>query len=70
MLDGRTTLAIKRMGEIDIKAFQDACLLKFTDGDRQAKSAQLCSSWEERLGDPHWFPFKKVTVQGNLQVCI
>ncbi|KAJ0047091.1 hypothetical protein Pint_06327 [Pistacia integerrima] len=70
MLDGRTALAIKRMGEIDIKAFQHACSLKFTDGDWQAKSAQLCSSWEEHLRDPHWSPFKRVSIRGNLQVCV
>ncbi|KAJ0038311.1 hypothetical protein Pint_22764 [Pistacia integerrima] len=68
--DGRTKLAIKRMGEIDIKSFQHACSLKFADGDWQAKSAQLCSSWEERMGDPHRSPFKRVIIQGNLQVCI
>ncbi|XP_031259655.1 factor of DNA methylation 2-like [Pistacia vera] len=70
MLDGRTALAIKRMGEIDIKAFQHACSLKFTDGDWQAKSAQLCSSWEEHLRDPHWSPFKRVSIRGNLQEVI
>ena len=70
MLSSRTTLAIKRMGEVDRTSFQQACSLKFPDGDWEEISAKLCSSWEEYVKDPHWHPFKTVVFKGNLRVSI
>ncbi|KAK0593004.1 hypothetical protein LWI29_028932 [Acer saccharum] len=70
MLSSRTTLAIKRMGEVDRTSFLQACSLKFPDGDWEEISAKLCSSWEEYLKDPHWHPFKMVVYKGNLQEII
>ncbi|GLT93072.1 hypothetical protein SLE2022_108780 [Rubroshorea leprosula] len=67
VLNNRTTLVIKRMGEIDRKAFQEACLQKFPNGDLEYISAKLCSSWEEYLRDVNWQPFKTATIKGNLQ---
>lgn len=69
VLNNRTTLVIKRMGEIDRKAFREACLQKFPNGDLEYISAKLCSSWEEYLRDANWQPFKAATIKGNLQVC-
>ncbi|KAK3232130.1 hypothetical protein Dsin_004011 [Dipteronia sinensis] len=58
MLSSRTTLVIKRMGEVDHTSFLQACSLKFPDGDWEEISAKLCSSREEYVKDPHWHPFK------------
>jgi hypothetical protein len=68
MLNRRTTLGIKRMGGVDRKAFEETCLLKFPNEDTADISAKLCSSWEESVKDPHWHPFKKAVVKGQLQV--
>ncbi|KAJ0103009.1 hypothetical protein Patl1_06412 [Pistacia atlantica] len=56
------------MGEIDLKAFQHACSLKFSDGEREEMSVKLCSSWQESLKNPHWHPFKRVIIKGKLQI--
>ncbi|KAK0592828.1 hypothetical protein LWI29_026170 [Acer saccharum] len=66
MLSSRTTLAIKRMGEVDQTSFLQACSLKFPDGDWEEISAKLCSSWEENVKNPHWHPFKTVIYKGNM----
>ncbi|KAK9282964.1 hypothetical protein L1049_011189 [Liquidambar formosana] len=70
MLNNRTILGIRRMGEVDRKPFQDMCLQKFPDGDWQEISARLCSSWEENVKDPHWHPFKRTENKGKLQEAI
>ncbi|KAI4356030.1 hypothetical protein L6164_000083 [Bauhinia variegata] len=67
---GRSLLRIKRLGELDQKPFQNACIQKYSNNEWQEVSAQLCSSWEERLKDPHWHPFKKVIVNGVLKEII
>ncbi|XP_057471822.1 factor of DNA methylation 5-like isoform X2 [Actinidia eriantha] len=66
MLSDRTTLKIKRMGEVDRKPFQEMCLLKcFGGGDWDEMSAKLCSSWEENVKNPHWQPFKNIIIEGR-----
>ncbi|XWS65979.1 hypothetical protein CRYUN_Cryun05aG0160700 [Craigia yunnanensis] len=67
MLNSRTTLGVKRMGEINQKAFEFACLLKFPNEDWQEICAKLCSSWEQNVQDPKWHPFKMILFQGKLQ---
>ncbi|GFY83602.1 hypothetical protein Acr_03g0003760 [Actinidia rufa] len=66
MLSDRTTLKIKRMGEVDRKPFQEMCSLKcFGGGDWDEMSAKLCSSWEENVKNPHWQPFKNIIIEGR-----
>ncbi|XVF75322.1 hypothetical protein PTKIN_Ptkin13bG0178200 [Pterospermum kingtungense] len=67
MLNGRTALGVKRMGEIDQKAFALACSLKFPNEDSQEICAKLCSSWEQNVQDPQWHPFKMIPSKGKLQ---
>ncbi|XP_021296141.1 factor of DNA methylation 1 [Herrania umbratica] len=67
MLNSRTTLGVKRMGEINQNAFEVACSLKFPNEDWQEISAKLCSSWEQNVQDPKWHPFKRIPFRGNLQ---
>lgn len=61
MLGGRTLIGIKRMGELDEKAFQIACRRKFAKGDADVKAAMFCSEWQEHLKNPDWHPFRVIT---------
>ncbi|MCD7469918.1 hypothetical protein HAX54_009334 [Datura stramonium] len=56
----RALIGIKRMGELDIKRFQEITERKFLGKDADLKVAQLCSIWEHHLRDPNWHPFKDV----------
>nr|KAJ0225555.1 hypothetical protein LSAT_V11C100013450 [Lactuca sativa] len=55
-LSGRTNIGVKRMGEIDMKAFHDACKEKFGNEEAQIKASELCSMWQEKLKNPEWHP--------------
>ncbi|KAF7816436.1 factor of DNA methylation 1-like isoform X1 [Senna tora] len=70
MCSGRSQIGIKRMGELDRKPFQDACMQKYSNEQWPLISAQLCSSWEENMKNPNWYPFKKIVVNGMLQEII
>ncbi|OMO59024.1 hypothetical protein CCACVL1_25152 [Corchorus capsularis] len=65
ILNSRTTLVVKKMGEIDKRAFDTACKLKFPNEDWEVKSAELCSLWEENISDSNWHPFKMISHNGN-----
>ncbi|CAK9186820.1 unnamed protein product [Ilex paraguariensis] len=67
LLAGRTNIGIKRMGEIDTKAFQNACKLRYPLEEAQIKATELCSLWQERLKNPDWHPFKIVTYGESCQ---
>ncbi|KAM7492028.1 hypothetical protein LguiA_034949 [Lonicera macranthoides] len=66
-LSNRTLFVIKRMGEIDIKPFQEMCKQKYSSGEWEEQCVKLCSAWAENVKDPQWQPFKKATVNGRLQ---
>ncbi|TYG51744.1 hypothetical protein ES288_D10G284400v1 [Gossypium darwinii] len=71
VLTSRTTLVVKRMGEIDQKAFEVASSGKFPNKDWQETCAKLCSLWQQNVQDPKWHPFKMINIRGNLQAwCI
>lgn len=68
LTDAEADIGVKRMGEVQVKPFQDACSKKFPYGDWEVKASEICSSWQGILGDPSWHPFKNNTVDGKLQV--
>lgn len=70
MLGRKTLIGIKRMGELDVKAFQSACKQKFAKDDTDTKAAEFCSAWQQCLQDPSWHPYKIVTVDGKSQEVI
>lgn len=70
MLNDRTIFRIKRMGEVDRRPFKELFLQKCSGGDWDEMSAKLCSYWEEEMKDPHWHPFKKITIKGRLEEII
>ncbi|KAB1226741.1 hypothetical protein CJ030_MR4G013723 [Morella rubra] len=67
MLRGNTNIGIKRMGEIDLKPFQNACKQRFPPEEANVQTVTLCSLWQENLKDPQWYPFKVVDNEGNTQ---
>ncbi|KAK8662437.1 hypothetical protein V6N13_092011 [Hibiscus sabdariffa] len=67
ILNSKTTLGIKRMGDINHKAFEVACLQKFPNEDWRETCAKLCSLWQQNVQDPKWHPFKIIDIEGKLQ---
>ncbi|KAJ9548801.1 hypothetical protein OSB04_021344 [Centaurea solstitialis] len=60
----RSQIGVKRMGDLDVKPFEAAA--KKRGSVKGAQDAiKLASSWEERLRDPNWHPFKITTVNGD-----
>jgi hypothetical protein len=65
---GRSNIGIKRMGELDLKAFGIACGKKSSKEDAEVKYAMLCSKWEEEIRNPNWHPFRVKVVDGKEMV--
>ncbi|KAM7471640.1 hypothetical protein LguiA_009823 [Lonicera macranthoides] len=61
MLGGRTNIGIKRMGEIELKPFQNTCKERFPSEEAQIKAMELCSLWQEKLKNSDWHPLRVVT---------
>lgn len=66
--NARVNIGIKRMGDIDIKPFQNTCKQKFSPDEAMVQASTLCSLWQDNLTDPNWHPFKVVTIDGDSQV--
>ncbi|KAG8053582.1 hypothetical protein GUJ93_ZPchr0001g29239 [Zizania palustris] len=62
---GRTNIGIKRMGELDIKAFANACKQRPSKEDADVTAAFLCSRWEAEIKNSDWHPFRVVMVDGK-----
>ena len=59
---GRANICIKRMGELDPKAFGIACRKRLSKEDAKVTSALLCSKLDAEIRNPKWYPFIKVKV--------
>ncbi|KAI0519151.1 hypothetical protein KFK09_006592 [Dendrobium nobile] len=70
ILNNRTIIGIKRMGELNENIFHNACIKKYRKDNADVKAAELCSKWQDELKKPEWHPFKMVTVDGKLQEII
>lgn len=65
----RVNIGIKRMGEIDEKAFKNVCKQRYSAEEADIKAVELCSLWQEKLKNPEWHPFRVVEdSKGNAQV--
>ncbi|CAM0881838.1 unnamed protein product [Alopecurus aequalis] len=62
---GGAHIGIKRMGELDLQAFSNACRQKLLKEDTEVTAAILCSKWEAEIRNPEWHPFRVVTVGGK-----
>ncbi|TVU21913.1 hypothetical protein EJB05_31584, partial [Eragrostis curvula] len=65
LIDKRTVIGIKRMGQLDEKPFHHACKRKFRDDDPEGKAAKLVSGWQEELKKTSWRPFTTILVDGE-----
>ncbi|CAD6265922.1 unnamed protein product [Miscanthus lutarioriparius] len=62
---GRANICIKRMGELDPKAFGIACRNRLSKEDAEATSALLCSKLDAEIRNSNWYPFKVKVVDGK-----
>ncbi|XP_026449062.1 factor of DNA methylation 1-like [Papaver somniferum] len=65
-LGSRAPVRVKRMGEIDVKPFQDACKKKYTSDEAEVQASILCTHWQDEIKDPNWFPFVNVKVRNDV----
>ncbi|KAJ1377208.1 putative domain XH [Sesbania bispinosa] len=65
-------IGVKRMGLVDPRPFLKAMRAKKTYDKEEAtqKALEMCSKWEKYVEDPHWYPFKIITVNGRSQEII
>lgn len=66
----RTNIGIKRMGEIDDKAFLNESKTRFTDEEALVKASEGSSLWQENLKDPAWHPFRIREINGKTEEII
>uniref|UniRef100_A0A0D9WUS4 Factor of DNA methylation 1-5/IDN2 domain-containing protein n=1 Tax=Leersia perrieri TaxID=77586 RepID=A0A0D9WUS4_9ORYZ len=64
LMNGQASIGTKRMGELDPKAFANACKQTLPD-DAQIDSALLWSKWESEINNSRWHPFRVVTIDGQ-----
>jgi hypothetical protein len=70
-LCGYSKIGIKRVGEIDVKPFLDACKERFPiQREARSKALELCSIWQNRLRDPFFHPLKVVMFRQKPQAII
>ncbi|KAK3161367.1 hypothetical protein QOZ80_1BG0076210 [Eleusine coracana subsp. coracana] len=62
---GRAHIGIKRMGELDLKPFLNACQRSLSKCDAQVSAVTLCSEWQDQVKNTDWNPFKRVMVDGK-----
>uniref|UniRef100_A0A0E0LGB2 Factor of DNA methylation 1-5/IDN2 domain-containing protein n=1 Tax=Oryza punctata TaxID=4537 RepID=A0A0E0LGB2_ORYPU len=63
LTSGRASIGIRRMGELDPKAFANACTQ--TLPKKQLDSALLYSKWESEINDSSWHPFRLINIDGK-----
>ncbi|CAN6247986.1 unnamed protein product [Urochloa humidicola] len=61
----RAHIGIKRMGELDPKAFSNACKKILPEENVEVNAVILCSKWEAEIKKPEWHPFDVVAVGGK-----
>jgi hypothetical protein len=59
LLNPRSTIGIKRMGELDEKVFFNACKERY-GAEAETKALEFCSLWQDNLRYANWHPFKMV----------
>ncbi|MQM04195.1 hypothetical protein Taro_036997, partial [Colocasia esculenta] len=60
LVKGQSNIGLRRMGELEVKTFRNACRKRFAEEEADIKAAELCSNWQYELSKPDWHPFKLV----------
>lgn len=68
LLGVRANIGLKRLGDLDNKAFQEACRQKFSTEEAQIQASTLISLWQSYVTDSNWHPFKVIETNGNAEV--
>jgi hypothetical protein len=63
-LTTRAYIGVKRMGALDETPFKKVAKEKYPAVEADKKAEELCSLWEEHLGDSAWHPIKVVEKDG------
>ncbi|XP_006391678.2 factor of DNA methylation 5 [Eutrema salsugineum] len=67
LVSDRTSITIKKMGELDEEPFIKACKERFTGEEADVQHAMLFSKWQENLKVAAWHPFKRVGTGDQMQ---
>ncbi|KAI3446101.1 hypothetical protein Pfo_002766 [Paulownia fortunei] len=59
----RASIGVKRMGELDSKAFIVAAKRKYLKEEVDVKAVELCTKWDSHIRNSNWHPFKIVPVE-------
>ncbi|KAF7803317.1 factor of DNA methylation 1-like [Senna tora] len=70
VLNGRTNIGIKRMGELDLKVFVNVCKTKFSLEEAHTMGFELCSLWQENLENSSWHPFNVILTDDKYEEII
>ncbi|XP_062088212.1 factor of DNA methylation 5-like isoform X1 [Humulus lupulus] len=63
-----TPFAVKKMGELDSQPFIQA--MGISEDTIIHEAMVNCSLWNENIKDPHWHPFKIISIRGKLKEVI
>lgn len=62
MVQKSLAVGVKRLGDLDLKVFQVAANRSYLEKEEaNERAVELCSEWENYIGDPDWNPFKTIT---------
>jgi hypothetical protein len=56
--DRRTNIRVKKMGEIDSKAFRAAWMKRLPQEADELSPTLVCSKWQQKIQNSEWYPFK------------
>ncbi|XP_004287122.1 PREDICTED: factor of DNA methylation 3-like [Fragaria vesca subsp. vesca] len=73
LCDGsKENIGVKRLGDLEWEAFQVAAKREyFVEEEVNGRAKELCSIWENYIGDSNWKPFKVITdMRGRIKEII
>uniref|UniRef100_A0A1J3J0I4 Protein INVOLVED IN DE NOVO 2 n=1 Tax=Noccaea caerulescens TaxID=107243 RepID=A0A1J3J0I4_NOCCA len=65
MKEWKTSIGVRRMGELVAKPFMDAMQQKYCQQDVEDRAIDVLQLWEDYLKDPDWHPFKRVKLENQ-----